>query len=102
MVVKVRRRTICQDITSVPFQDGQSMSEPEIEMPFAAADVARQIVAWRAYLAAERRMSPKTVEAYSRDVNQFLAFQAEHLGGPLTLSALAGLTPQDVRAFMAA
>jgi len=84
------------------FQDGLSMTEPEIEMPFAGAEIARHVVAWRAYLAAERRMSPKTVEAYSRDVNQFLAFQAEHLGGPVTVSALSGLTPQDVRAFMAA
>src|SRR5712672_4398505 len=84
------------------FQDGLSMTEPEIEMPFAGAEIARHVVAWRAYLAAERRMSPKTVEAYSRDVNQFLAFQAEHLGGPGTVSAISGLTPQDVRAFMAA
>ena len=76
--------------------------KPENEMPFATAEVARQVVAWRAYLGAERRMSPKTVEAYSRDVNQFLAFLAEHLGDRLTLHALAGLTPPDVRAFMAA
>ena len=47
-------------------------------------------------------MSAKTVEAYERDVRQFLGFMAEHLGGTPTLSELAKLTPQDVRAFMAA
>ena len=47
-------------------------------------------------------MSDKTVEAYGRDVRQFLVFMAEHLGGKPNLSELARLTPQDVRAFMAA
>jgi len=47
-------------------------------------------------------MSAKTVEAYERDVRQFLGFLAKHLGGRPTLSELARLTPQDVRAFMAA
>jgi integrase/recombinase XerC len=76
--------------------------KPVDDMPFAAAEVARQVMAWRAYLAAERRMSPKTVEAYVRDVTQFLGFLSEHLGGPVSFSALTGLAPQDVRAFMAA
>jgi integrase/recombinase XerC len=47
-------------------------------------------------------MSKKTLEAYQRDVLQFLGFLAEHLGGAPTLKQLAKLTPADVRAFMAA
>jgi integrase/recombinase XerC len=47
-------------------------------------------------------MSPKTLEAYARDARQFLEFLAKHLGGAPTLRQLAQLTPQDVRAFMAA
>ena len=57
---------------------------------------------WLAYLGAERRMSPKTVDAYERDVRQFLAFLCDHLDGRMTLSALSRLKPLDVRAFMAA
>jgi len=60
------------------------------------------VVHWLAYLGAERRMSPKTVEAYARDVHQFLAFLAEYRGGRITLATLVKLAPQDVRAFMAA
>jgi integrase/recombinase XerC len=67
-----------------------------------AKDVLVELTRWLAHLGAERRMSPKTVEAYQRDAHQFLAFLAEHLGGTPTLKQLARLTPADVRAFLAA
>jgi integrase/recombinase XerC len=67
-----------------------------------APDVSAEVGRWLGYLGAERRMSPKTLEAYERDVAQFLAFLAEHLGGTPGLKHLAKLTPADVRAFMAA
>lgn len=67
-----------------------------------APDVAAEISRWLGYLNAERRMSDKTLDAYRRDVAQFLAFLTEHLGGAPTLKDLAALSPQDVRAFMAA
>jgi integrase/recombinase XerC len=67
---------------------------------FLAPKVAAEIEAWLKHLGAERRMSPKTVEAYRRDVLQFLAFLAEHLGGAAALKDLAALTPADVRAFL--
>lgn len=66
-----------------------------------APDIAAEIGRWLAYLGSERRMSPKTLEAYERDVVQFLAFLADHLGGAPGLKSLARLTPADVRAFMA-
>ena len=65
-------------------------------------DVSAEVASWLAYLGAERRMSPKTVDSYRRDVSQFLRFLAEHLGGAPTLKQLAKLAPPDVRAFMAA
>jgi len=67
-----------------------------------APDVTDEISRWLGFLGNERRMSPKTLEAYGRDVRQFLGFLAEHLGGAPTLKQLAKLTPTDVRAFMAA
>ena len=68
----------------------------------AAPDVAAEIAGWLRFLGNERRMSPKTLEAYQRDVGQFLDFLAGHLGGSPSLKQLAKLTPADVRAFMAA
>jgi integrase/recombinase XerC len=67
-----------------------------------APDVSAEIGRWLGYLNAERRMSDKTLDAYRRDVMQFLGFLAGHLGGAPSLKELAGLSPQDVRAFMAA
>jgi integrase/recombinase XerC len=74
----------------------------DLDSTGASAEVAADVVAWLTHLKSERRMSGKTCEAYARDIRQFLAFMAEHLGGPVTRRALAHLAPQDIRAFMAA
>ena len=73
----------------------------DVRADFIAPKVAAEIENWLSYLGAERRMSEKTVEAYRRDVLQFLGFLAEHLGGAPSLRDLAALTPADVRAFLA-
>jgi integrase/recombinase XerC len=72
-----------------------------IGLPFAP-DVAAEAARWLAHLGSERRMSAKTLDAYARDLRQFLGFLTDHLGGRPSLAALARLTPADVRAFMAA
>ena len=68
----------------------------------AAPDVTAEIARWLRFLGAERRMSDRTLDAYRRDVAQFLSFLAEHMGGAPNLKQLAKLKPADVRAFMAA
>jgi integrase/recombinase XerC len=73
-----------------------------IEQTKIPPDVAAEIGHWLKFLGVEKRMSPKTLEAYARDARQFLDFLAGHLGGAPSLKQLARLTPQDVRAFMAA
>jgi integrase/recombinase XerC len=64
-------------------------------------DLAREITRWLAHLRSERRLSPKTLEAYSRDVRQCLAFLNEHWGAQVTLAGFAALEASDIRAFMA-
>src|SRR5579862_9521427 len=83
---------------NLPLSGGGTGKLPD----FVAPKVAAEIKSWLSHLGAERRMSPKTVEAYRRDVQQFLAFLAEHLGGAPSLQELARLSPADVRAFLAA
>jgi integrase/recombinase XerC len=63
-------------------------------------EVTAEIGHWLAHLGAERRMSAKTVEAYQRDVRQFLGFLSLHSGGLVTLAGLQGIAVQDVRAFL--
>jgi integrase/recombinase XerC len=46
---------------------------------------------WLAHLRAERRLSPKTLEAYARDVRQCLMFLSQHWGSLVTLKRFAAL-----------
>ena len=68
----------------------------------ATPGLAKAVERWRRHLASERRLADKTVEAYSRDVDQFLRFLTGHLGNPPTLSDMGALATTDIRAFMAA
>ncbi|MBL8559660.1 MAG: tyrosine recombinase XerC [Hyphomonadaceae bacterium] len=58
-------------------------------------------VLWTEYLANERRFSAASVDAYRRDVVQFLGFLTGHLGGPPTLADMGSLEPQDLRGYLA-
>ena len=77
------------------------IEQERAELVNAAPETAGEIGHWLSHLAAERRMSPETVEAYGRDVRQFLDFLADHFGRRVTLAMLRDLAPSDVRAFMA-
>ena len=74
---------------------------PQIDLACADADLAAEMTRWLSHLRAERRLSPKTLEAYARDVRQCLAFLTEHWGALVTLPRFAALEASDVRAFMA-
>ncbi|MBM3568099.1 MAG: tyrosine recombinase XerC [Alphaproteobacteria bacterium] len=66
-----------------------------------AADLAAALGRFEHWIAAERRLSANTVEAYGRDLGFFFRFLAPHLGGPPGLAELAKLAPADFRAFLA-
>jgi integrase/recombinase XerC len=68
----------------------------------AGALTATQALAdWLAYLANERRASPRTVEAYGDAVGRYLGFMQRHRGEALNLADLGGVEPSELRAFLA-
>ena len=80
------------------------MAKPALAVqPIECADddLALEMTRWLAHLRSERRLSPKTLEAYARDVRQCLAFLSEHWGKRVTLAGFAALEASDIRAFMA-
>lgn len=73
-----------------------------VDSAFATDDALRaQLAAWQRELGSVRRLAANTLEAYARDVDQFLSFLAGHAGGPVTLATLRELRGADIRAFMA-
>lgn len=68
---------------------------------FCAPDLARERQSWLDWLSIERRMSAKTLDAYERDVRQFLQYLTGHVGHPAEVFDLADLKPMDMRGFLA-
>lgn len=67
----------------------------------AAPDLAKACQRWRMSLVSERRLAENTLHAYDRDVEQFLSFLTEHLGGSPSIKDLNALRPADLRSFLA-
>src|ERR1700749_3993397 len=78
----------------------QAATQP-IELDSADHSVTLQMTRWLTHLKSERRLSPKTLEAYARDLRQCLDFLCEHWGTPVTLAKFSKLEANDIRAFMA-
>ena len=57
--------------------------------------------AWLEHLAHERRLSPRTLEAYGHIGRLYLGFLARHRGGALRLSDLGAVSAAEVRAHLA-
>ena len=74
--------------------------EPAAHLPLAA-DARQALRDWLNWLAAERRAAAHTVNAYNRDLAQFIAFAAGHGGGPVALRHLAAMELRDFRAWLA-
>jgi integrase/recombinase XerC len=74
---------------------------PDSLLVTAAPGLRKAALDWIEHLGQERRLSGRTLEAYGRDLEQFLRFLTAHLGEPPSPAAIAELRPADIRAFMA-
>lgn len=62
---------------------------------------AQRLADFLAYLTHERRLSPRTVEAYQHDLQGFLAFMQNHRGEALTPDMLANIKARDMTSYLA-
>ena len=65
------------------------------------AGIETQLKRWTRDLGSVRRLAGNTLEAYRRDVGQFLNFLAGHTGGAVSITTLREMRAADLRAFMA-
>lgn len=63
--------------------------------------LSRIVEDWLDWLVHEKKASRHTVDAYERDLRDFLAFLSGHIGGELHLGDLADLRSADFRAYLA-
>ena len=66
-----------------------------IGLDCADEGLALEMARWLTHLRAERRLSPKTLEAYARDLRQCLTFLSQHWGRKVTLKGFAALEATD-------
>jgi integrase/recombinase XerC len=81
----------------------QSAGKPPEALDLVCADdtLSLAMTQWLSHLRAERRLSPKTLEAYARDLRQCLQFLCAHFGEPVSLARFSAIEATDIRAFMA-
>ena len=71
------------------------------EIKYNASREIKQLIAqWQSWLLNERRYSPHTLDAYSRDLSGFFDFAAEHLGKVPETADPAKLEVRDFRAYL--
>lgn len=71
------------------------------QLIFAEPNLLCHVNNWLQHLENGRRLAAKTVEAYERDVRQFLGFLSQHAGEPIGVGALGALKITDIRSFLA-
>lgn len=64
------------------------------------SDLAEAIKAFRSYLGAERRASPRTLAAYFGDLDGFFEFLQTYFGRRPTLKLVLGLNISELRAYL--
>lgn len=70
-------------------------------MADASLTASEALLAWLEHLAHERRLSPRTLEAYGHIGRLYVAFLERHRGGPQRLADLGAVSAAEVRAHLA-
>ncbi|HWE47143.1 MAG TPA: tyrosine recombinase XerC [Caulobacteraceae bacterium] len=76
------------------------MARP-VAQPERTAPTREALLAYIAYMRDERRSSPRTLEAYARNVGDYLGFLDTHRGDALSVGALGEVTAAELRAYLA-
>ena len=75
-------------------------SDNEAAYGYTAPDVRAAVQSWVGKLEHVERLSPRTLRAYTADVESFLQFMASYNGEAVSLAQLSSLKASDLRAYL--
>ncbi len=93
---KIIKRELFQGLSMT-----SSLKNKDQILEFAKADLLAERQQWLEHLKGQRRLAVKTLEAYERDVRQFLIFLTGYIGEPPAIKHIANLKPVDLRGYLA-
>jgi len=75
--------------------------DTEALLIYCTPQLAKIKLEWLSWLEHQRRVSVKTLDAYERDVRQFLHYMTNYVGEPCSVKHISNLKPMDMRGFLA-
>lgn len=80
--------------------DTEILLEKNLMQSYDTKNINNMLADWLSELIIQRKYSEKTIDAYKRDVNNFLSFASNHYNNIITVGILRSMKVQDFRSWL--